>query len=570
MKKSLHLGLSTLLLAGSTVLHAGPQQADLLLRNGKIYTVDGKRSVQQAIAIRGNQIIGVGSDADLSGLISDKTEVIDLQGKTVLPGLIDAHSHPIWGSVSLSKCNLTGVAAKLPALREAVQDCIKNNRGVSATGWIDATQLTNYGFSATARDLDQIESQHPLIIYGNDGHSLWANSRAMKEANITASTKAPEGGKISHGSDGQPDGLFSDSAINMFVRFTPNPSVEKMADLTAKSLQDMNTYGITSLQDAYVDNSYLSVWKMLYDTGRLSGMRVRSNIYLEDTSDSSDARIAELKKKRDENSPDQNFLRTDGIKFFADGVVEAPSFTAALNEPYLDKDGKPTTNTGELYFKEKAFAELVRKLDAAKFAIQIHSIGDRATHVSLNAIEAARKSNGSNDNPHMIAHVQLTAKKDYPRFAELDVYPVMTLTWATPDVSNNESLKPYIGAQRHLTLYAANSLKKAGAKVVGGSDWDVSTYNPFIAMSVGVTRKTYKTDQPLNAAEGLTMQDMLEAYTIHAARAMRQDKTTGSLEVGKKADLVVIDRDILNVDARAVMETKVEATYVDGRRVYPL
>ena len=354
----------------------------------------------------------------------------------------------------------------------------------------------------------------------------------------------------------------------MFVKFTPSPDTKKMADLTARSISDMNSYGITSLQDAYVDDNYLPVWKLLYDTGRLTSMRVRTNIHLQDSADSSDALISLLQKKRAENSPDENFLRADGIKFFADGVAEEPSFSAALHKSYLDKNGKPTNNLGELYFKQRTFNELVRKLDAADFSIQVHAIGDRATHATLDAFEAARKSNGDRDTRHMIAHIQLSEKSDYKRFAQLGVYPVMTLTWATPDASNTTALKPFIGALRHRTLYAANSLKKAGAKVVGGSDWDISSYNPFIAMSIGVTRKMYETDQPLYPSEGLTMQDMLDAYTINAALAMKQDKTTGSLEVGKKADLVIVDRDILSIEPREVMNTQVQATYVDGRRVY--
>lgn len=568
MKKNLMygIGLSTVTLLIGHV-QAGSEPADVVMLDGKVYTVDAHRSVQQALAIRGNEIMAVGSSSDVKKLIGEKTQVIDLKGNLVLPGLIDAHVHPIWGSVSQDKCNLAEVETVLPKLKEAIQKCIRL-KDLGANDWVEGVQLYNYGFKATADDLDLIEKQRPMVIYGNDGHTLWANTRALKEAGINSSTAAPEGGKIGKTEQGEPSGFFNDSALNLFANKLPKMPISKMADLTAATLRDMNRYGVTSLQDAWVDDTYLDVWKMLYETGRLQNMRVRTNIYLEDTSDSSDHRISELKAKREAYSLDSHFLRADGVKFFADGVVEAPSFSAALLKPYLKKDGSVTKNLGDLYFKQAEFNKLVARLDAENFSVQVHSIGDRATHSTLNAFEFAKTVNGPRGNRHMIAHIQLLSPQDRLRFEKLDVYPVMSLTWAVPDPSNTTSLKPYIGANRYLTLYAANSLKKSGATIVGGSDWDVSSYNPFIAMTSGVTRKILMDGPSLNIKEGIKITDMIDAYTINAAKALKQDSITGSIEAGKRADVVIVDRDILTIPAQEVMHAEVQSTYVNGKQVY--
>ena len=242
--------------------------------------------------------------------------------------------------------------------------------------------------------------------------------------------------------------------------------------------------------------------------------------------------------------------------------------TAAMLEPYLDAEGKPTTHSGDLYFDPERFARLVEKLDAAGLTVHIHAIGDRAVRMSLDAFAAARKTNGDRDNRHQIAHLQLVDPADFPRFKELGVLADFQLEWAKREPATEGPIEPYLGPERYRYLYPAGSLHQAGATIIGGSDWDVSSYNPFRAFQTAVTRTGGKGQNPLNIEERIPLETAIDAYTINAAYAMKQDATTGSLEVGKRADLVVLDRDILTIDPETIQDTQVLATYLDGRLVH--
>ena len=337
--------------------------------------------------------------------------------------------------------------------------------------------------------------------------------------------------------------------------------------LTATELKNMSAFGLTSLMDAYVTPAEALVWRRLYDTGKLS-MRVRTAINVDDPSDDSDQSVARLVAASKAGDVDPDFLRAGVVKVFADGVMEYPAQTAALLLPYLDADGKPTNNVGELYFDPPRFARLVAKLDAAGIAVHVHAIGDRAVRASLDAFAFARNANGATDNRHQIAHLQLVDPADFPRFKEFGVIADMQLEWAKRDASLEAPTEPYLGPNRYRYLYPAGSLHAAGAMIIGGSDWDVSSYNPFRAFQTAVTRTGGKGQKPLNIDERIPLATAVDAYTINAAIAMKQDATTGSLEVGKRADLVVLDRDIFSVDPYTIADTMVIATYLDGRRVY--
>jgi predicted amidohydrolase YtcJ len=255
------------------------------------------------------------------------------------------------------------------------------------------------------------------------------------------------------------------------------------------------------------------------------------------------------------------------VKVFADDEMTCPTQTAALLAPYLDSHGKPSKNRGKLDLDPK-FAQLVTKLDAAGLAVHVHAIGDKAVRTSLDAFAAARKANGDKDNRHSIAHLQLVHPDDFPRFKALGVIADFQLLWAKREPANEEPLEPYLGPDRYRHLYPAGSLHAAGAMIVGGSDWDVTSYNPFCAFQTAVTRSGGKGQEALNIGEKISLTTAVDAYTINAAFALKQESTTGSLEVGKRADLVVLDRDIFSVDPYTIGDTKVLGTYLDGRLVY--
>ncbi len=546
---------------------AAPEgRADVVLRNGKIYTGDPSRSIRHALAFTGNTIVAVGDDADVAPLIGPKTKVVDLGGKLVLPGLIDTHIHPIIGALNGAKCGLVGVKAAIDALKPVIQSCLAEDEG-GADQWFEAAQLDNYGFSATAKDIDGIEANRPVVLWGNDGHTAWVNSRGLQLLEVTAATPDIAGGKIDRDQSGAPTGYFADRAAVFVADKIPVPPLEERAALTAAELERMSAYGITSVMDAFVTPAEAEVWRRLYDEGKLP-MRVRMAIYVADPSDDSDEAAARLVAASKAGDIDPDFLRSGVVKVFADGVMEYPAQTAAMLAPYLDKNGKPTKHAGELYFDPERFARLVQKLDAAGLAVHIHAIGDRAVRASLDAFEVARKANGDQDNRHQIAHLQVVDPADFPRFKELHVIADMQLEWAKREPATEGPLEPYLGPERYRYLYPAGSLHAAGATIVGGSDWDISSYNPFRAFQTAVTRTGAKGQRPLNIEEAIPLRTAIDAYTINAAYAMKQDATTGSLEVGKRADLVIVDRDILSIDPETIADTKAVATYLDGRLVY--
>src|SRR5262245_58223880 len=540
--------------------------ADVILRNGKFYRADPARSIRQAIAIKGNTIVAVGDDGEVAPLIGAATTVVDLKGKMVLPGLIDTHIHPIIGAVNGAKCSLAGVKATIEALTPVVRACLDEEHGAD-NQWFEAVQLDNYGFSATVKDIDKIEAKRPLVLWGNDGHTGWVNSPGLKLTGVTAETPDPRCGKIGRDASGAPSGAFTDDATLLVENKIPGPSLDERARLTALELKKMSALGITSLMDAYVTPAEEAVWSQLYHTGRLP-MRVRMAIYVADPSDDSDEAVARLLAASKDGYVDPDFLRADVVKVFADGVMEYPAQTAALLKPYLDENGNSTQHSGELCFDAQRFARLVQKLDAADLTVHIHAIGDRAVRTSLDAVAVARSANGDSDNRHEITHLQLVDPADFARFKELGVLADFQLEWARREPSTEEPLEAYLGPERYRYLYPAGSLHRADATIIGGSDWDVSTYNPFRAFQVAVTRAGGPGQKPLNIDERIPLETAIDAYTINAAYAMKQDKITGSIEVGKRADLVVLDRDILTTDPETIEDTKVVATYLDGRLVY--
>ena len=448
-------------------------KAEMVLRNGKIYTADPARSIQQSIAFTGNSVVAVGDDDEVASLIGPATNVVDLGGKLVLPGLIDTHVHPIDGAINGTKCSLAKVGVKPPtieALKPVIQKCLAERPG-GADDWFEAVQLYNYGFKATARDLDKIEEKRPLVLWGNDGHTVWVNGQGLDLLDVTAKTPDPDDGRIDRDASGEPTGLLVDGAVALVEEKICPPTIEKQASLTADALKEMSADGITSLM-AFVGPTEEAVWRQLYRTGKLN-MRVRMAIYVDDPKNDSDEMVAQLVETSKEGNVDSNFLRAGVVKVFADGVMEYPSQSAALFAPYLDADGKPTETLGKLYLDER-FAHLVQKLDAAGLAVHIHAIGDHAVRASLDAFAAARAANGDKDNRHQIAHLQLVDPEDFPRFKALGVIADMQLEWAQRDPATEVALEPYLGPDRHHHLYPAGSLHAAGAMIVGGSDWDVT------------------------------------------------------------------------------------------------
>lgn len=566
MKIHLSTIAAVLSLGFAVVAAAADPPADLILLHGKIHTEDATHSVAQALAIRGNEIVAVGTDQVVSALKGPKTQTIDLAGRVVLPGIIDAHIHPAESAQDLGKCSLEDKMLAPAEIKAKVAVCLQQ-QPVDHTLWFEVVQVNPSGVTLTLQDLDAMLADRPMLLNGSDGHTVWANSAALQAARISAATQDPAGGRIEHDPSGNPTGTLRDVAAEIVLGAKPTPSLDFEASQLDKAFDAMRAIGITSVQDADTDDHRMQIYQRLYAAHRLN-MRVRATFGLKDTHRSADALIGEAIKFRAKWAIDPAFLRADAVKIFADGVVEYPSQTAALLEPYLDAAGHPTNNRGPTYFTQDQLNRIVSAADAAGFTVHIHAIGDRAVRSALNAFADARRRNGMRDSRDQIAHLELVDPADFPRFKELGVIANFQLLWAERDPYIAKATLPYLGPERSRYLFPARSLRDAGALLVGGSDWGVSTFNPFEAMEHAVTRCQARGQEPLLPEQSIGLQDVVDAYTINAAFALKQEHTTGSLEPGKRGDFIVLDRDIFAIDPFDLHDTRVLATYLDGREVY--
>jgi predicted amidohydrolase YtcJ len=553
-------------MAGGIAGAAAVDPADVVLLHGRIHTEDAKRSVAQALAIRGNTIVAVGTDDAIGALVGPHTRQVDLRGRVVLPGIIDAHTHPAQSAQDLGKCNLDDKPLAPPVIKARVAACLKDKPG-DASQWFEVVMVDPSGLTLSLSELDAMLPNRPLLLSGSDGHTIWVNTPALNAAHISAATKDPVGGRIERDAAGRPTGTLRDTAADIALAAKPADSLDHEAVQLNEAFDSMRATGITSVQDAAVDEHVMQIYKRLYDTHRLD-MRVRGSFWLRNLHEPASDLIGAAVRFRAKWAIDPDFLRADAVKIFADGVIEYPSQTAALLEPYLDGHGHPTNNRGPSYFEQDNLNRIVTAADAAGLTVHVHAIGDRAIRSALDAFAEARRRNGVLDNRGQIAHLELIDPADFARFKELGVIANFQLLWAERGDYIDSATVKYIGARRAKYLYPARSLRDAGAMIAGGSDWGVSSFNAFIAMEHAITRAEARGQPALLPEQSITIQDAVDAYTINAARALKQERTTGSLETGKRGDFIVIDRDIFAIDPFDLHSTRVMSTYLDGRKVY--
>jgi predicted amidohydrolase YtcJ len=530
------------------------QRVDLILRNGVLHTMNPAQPLAQALAISDGRIVAVGSDAEIGTKFRSNNDV-DLKGKMVLPGFIDAHSHPIEGGVELGQCDLSEMAT-VDAIVAKVAAC---NAATPGSDWLIGARW-NLALFANANPskllLDQITTDRPILLGGADGHSSWVNSKALELAGINAQTPNPANGIIERDpSTGEPSGTLRESAQRLVGAKVPPLSLETREAGLLRALAMANGFGITSIIDASVGAEELAAYEALAAQGKLTARIVASIAVTDPQADS-------LMRADDRGTA--KLVHADAAKIFVDGVLEGE--TAALLEPYLDNPG----HVGQLNETPEQLTARVVDLDKRGIQVHMHAIGDRASRVALDAVAAARAANGPADNRHHIAHIQLVDAADRPRFAQLGVIANAQALWAFPDAYITDINLPQVGQTRVDQMYPFGSLVRAGATLVGGSDWSVSSMNPLLAIETGVTRQdpTGQVSGVLNAAERLPLQKMLEAYTANGAFLMHEEKDIGSLEVGKFADIVVLDRNLFDVPPAQIGDAVVTLTLLAGNTVY--
>ena len=561
----------------SAMAMAAPEPATMVFTDGNVLTMNATRAVVQSVAIRGNQIVAVGSNLDTEPFIGTGTKVIHLYGKTLLPGFIDTHIHPVQGAERLGKCSADDVAQPVALIAAKVlKECVAKEKNATPASWIEVVNVNPSNFVATAADLDKISLKRPVILLGTDGHTAWVNNVALKLSKITDATADPAGGQIERDVHGHATGFLKDDAQEFAIAAMPKLPLAQRTALSIKALELIRSKGITSVQDAWVGPEEMEVYTALEKSNKLH-MRVRATLRSTITEDEAEFQRLIAIRTQYQNHP---LIRADAVKIFSDGVIEFPTQTAAMIAPYGDGKGNLTANYGGRYFKEATLNNYVARLDKEGFTIHVHSIGDYTTHAALNAFEFAADKNGANDLRHQITHLQIVDPADYSRFAKLNVYADMQLFWAFPEEYSVEAVQPFIAPESFQHMYPAGSLKAAGAIIAGASDWPVDAApgnpmpnTPLSSMQAGITRQNSNSASPyfgkvLSPYERVDIQTMLAAYTINAAKAMKQDQITGSIEVGKLADLVVLGRNPMTIAPEKLADIPVLTTIFDGAVLY--
>jgi predicted amidohydrolase YtcJ len=533
--------------------------AEVILKNAAVYTLDSSRPWAEAVAIAGGKIVFVGASSKAEKYRAEGTKVIDLAGKMVLPGFQDSHVHLISGGMELAQCNLNDLQTKEQILARIRAYASENpeKEWITGGGWAlpvfpEANPLKE--------ELDAIVSERPAFLSAADGHSAWVNSRALQLAGITEKTADPEDGHIERRpGTNEPSGTLRETAMGVVSRLIPEPTAEEYLNGLRAGLALANRFGITSIIEASADDQILDAYAALDRSGDLS-VRVLASIYVDPEKGS--VQVNDLVKKRERYRG--RILKATDAKIFIDGVIE--SHTAALLEPYLDRPGDP----GKPILEGEEFNRLAAALDKAGFQIHVHAIGDRAVRMTLDAFEAASEANGPRDARHHICHLELIDPGDVPRFRELGVVANFQALWAYPDTYITQLTEPILGPERSSRLYPIGSVVRSGGLYAGGSDWSVSSLNPLDAIQVAVTRRD--PEAPAGPAwlpeELVDLPTAVAAYTANGAFLSFEEKTRGSIEPGKAADLVVLDRNLFKIPPQEIHAVRVVLTVLEGKVVY--
>lgn len=549
-------------------------EADLVLTGGAVYTVDAVRSWAEAVAVRNGKITAVGSAADVADMIGRGTEVVDLHGQMLLPGFQDAHIHASAGGLERIQCDLSAAHSLDEYLRLIREYSDRAPRAAWITGGGWAMDVFPGGV-AGREHLDRVLPDRPVFLSNRDHHAAWVNSKALELAGVSAETPDPADGRVERGQDGDPLGTLQEGAMDLVRRFVPEPSLDDKRRGILEAQRYLHSLGITAWQEAIVGDYAVTpdCFEAYCDVAERGELTARVVGALWWSRDREEDQIEELVERRRRSSTGR-FLATS-VKIMQDGVLE--NFTGSLLTPYLDAHGSPTGSTGTSYFDPDALSSFVSRIDAEGFQVHIHAIGDRAVREALDAIEAARNANGHNDLRHHIAHIQVVHPEDVPRFRSLDVVANGQPLWACNDPQMTELTIPFLGTVRSEWQYPFESLVRSGAMLAFGSDWPVSSPNPLWEIHVAVNRTmppgyTYgeasEEHEPLLPAERVSLPTAIAAFTMGAAFVNHVDDITGSIEVGKQADLVAISRDLFSSPADQIAEAQALLTLIDGEVVF--
>ncbi|GFE78437.1 amidohydrolase [Steroidobacter agaridevorans] len=548
---------------------ASAAAADIVFKNGHIYTVDPASPTATWIAVSGGKIAALGNDEATQALIGPDTRVIDLQGKLLLPAFHDAHTHPVWGGLSHSGCNLYDGNSP-EDYQKIVAKCAAEEPGdgwIYGSGWKDG--LFPPDGVPDKKLLDAVVPNRPVAFTNVGGHGIWVNSKALEVAGITRATKDPQNGRIDRDKKGDPIGSFQEAAVKLIVDKLPPPSDKAREQALGYARDYFNSNGIVGWHDALVPIGGGEAGQSIppgvpetYATMAKNGA-LKGHVRLALAWDAKRGveQVADLIAAADKLSAAG--VSAKSVKFLLDGVPAQR--TAALIEPYSDMPNFK----GDLHIEPAVLKDAVTRLDAEGFQVHIHAIGDQAVRTALDAFTQARDKNGAKDHRHLLSHVNLISKEDLPRFKDLGVVVIFQPLWACMD-DYMVMVRDRVGSTRMEHMYPVMSLLKAGGKVAYGSDWPVASANPLEGIEVALTRLAPGTTsgEMLAPDERVTLEQAIQSYTIDSAYASHLDDRSGSLVVGKSADLVVLDHDLFRMPANEIAKTKVLLTMFAGEAVH--
>ncbi|HEV7837376.1 MAG TPA: amidohydrolase, partial [Gemmatimonadaceae bacterium] len=535
-------------------------KADVVLVNGKIYTVDNVRPIASALAVRGGRVLFVGSDLEARTLANGATAVIDLHGATVLPGFVDAHAHLLGLGNMLQRVNVAG-STSYDEVIDRVKLWSKDVRPgewILGRGW-DQNRWQSKDFP-THDALSRAFPNNPVVITRVDGHALLANAKAMAVAGVSATTADPEGGRIIRLASGSPSGVFIDNAQNLIGRAIPASTPGDIRKAILAAIAECNRWGLTGVHDPGEDAETIGIYEQLAKEGRYN---LRNYVMLSDPGEpGSPATLGNPYLVRGPQSALYNgHLWVRAIKLYADGALGSRG--AALLAPYADEP----TNSGLLVSKPEHIEAWAEAGLRRGFQVNVHAIGDRGNRIALDAFESALRAVPAADHRFRIEHAQVISPEDIPRFARLGVIPSMQATHQTSDMRWAETR---VGPQRIRGAYAWRSLLNTGVVIPNGTDFPVEEVNPLLTFHAAVTRQ-----DPTNWPEGgwypeqkMTREEALQSMTIWPAYAGFQESLLGSLTPGKYADFVILDRDIMRIPATEILAARVLSTWIGGKRVY--
>lgn len=547
---------------------AKAEPADTIILHARIYTVNPKQPWAEAVAIHGGKIVAVGSDTDVSAYRAAGTAVIDGGGHLVLPGFVDCHIHFLDGSLSLLQVNLDQ-SKTVEEIQQSVKTYAKAHphlQWILGRGW----QYTTFGAAGmpTKFDLDQIVPDRPVYLESFDGHTWWANSKALELAQVTRATPDPPGGKfVRDPVSGEPTGAVKEDAADAVVRrVIPKPSREKVIEALRLGMHEANKAGLVrgiSPGGVSVEGGDFTILDVYDELRRKGELTVR--FYIASRMEPPSVSSGQIEKIKDaQRRYRDEWISAGAAKFFLDGVVE--SHTAAMLEPYSDEPGQ----SGKLWWDPEKYKRAVKDLERNGVQVYTHAIGDKAVRLALDAYEEARRENHSADARPRIEHIETISAQDIPRFGRLGVIASFQPLHAYPDDDLTKVWAPHIGPERAQRGWVWRSIEKTGGVLAFGSDWPIVTLSPWPGVQNALTRQTVEGDPPGGYLphERISLEDAIRGYTLNAAFAAHREKEEGSLETGKLADLIVLDRDLFKIEPDAIGKTEVLLTMVGGKVVY--